>query len=84
MKPRKWGYKAYVLCGINGFAYDFEIYTGKQEMPVLENETNCGVSSYVIRLARVVPSHINHKFYFDNYSNCPKLQIFFAKRKRRI
>ena len=81
MKPHKWGYKVYVLCGSNGFAYDFENYTGKQEMPVLENESNCGVSgNIVIRLARAVPSHLNHKLFFDNYFNCPKLQIFLAKR----
>ena len=81
MKPHKWGYKVYVLCGSNGFAYDFEVYSGKQETPVLENETNGGFrGNIVIRLARSVPSHVNHKLYFDNYFNSPKLQIFLAKR----
>ena len=49
-------------------------------MLVWESETNCGFSGNVIRLAQAVPSHVNHKFYFDNYFKCPKLQIFLAKR----
>lgn len=29
-KPHKWGFKLFVLCGISGYVYDFEIYTGEQ------------------------------------------------------
>lgn len=27
-KPHKWGYKFFVLSGVSGFTYNFEIYTG--------------------------------------------------------
>ena len=30
-KPHKWGYKAFVLSGVSGFSYDFEIFTGKAD-----------------------------------------------------
>ena len=29
-KPNKWGYKLFVLCGVSGFSYDFEVYTGQE------------------------------------------------------
>jgi len=28
LKPHKWGYKLFVLCGVSGYGYNFEIYTG--------------------------------------------------------
>ncbi|XP_023943092.1 piggyBac transposable element-derived protein 4-like [Bicyclus anynana] len=31
-KPHKWGYKIYVLCGVTGFAYKFEIETGAENI----------------------------------------------------
>ena len=30
-KPHKWGYKVYALSGISGFAYDVELYSGKED-----------------------------------------------------
>lgn len=30
MKPHKWGYKLFVLCGSSKYAYDFEFYTGNE------------------------------------------------------
>nr|CAH7744544.1 unnamed protein product [Callosobruchus chinensis] len=29
-KPHKWGYKNFVLSGISGFSYDFDLYAGSQ------------------------------------------------------
>jgi hypothetical protein len=29
MKPHKWGFKIFVLAGVSGFMYNFEVYTGK-------------------------------------------------------
>ena len=30
LKPHKWGYKLYVLSGVTGYAYQFEIYSGQE------------------------------------------------------
>jgi hypothetical protein len=80
-KPHKWGYKVFVLSGVSGFAYDFECYTGKQDNTMLDGEKDCGASgNVVIRLARSIPSNVRHKLYFDNYFNCPELQIVLAHR----
>jgi len=49
----------------NGFAYNFELYAGKDDN---------------VLLARIVPSDNNHKSYFDNYFNSPHLQIHLASK----
>lgn len=80
-KPHNWGYKVWVLCGVSGYAYDFEVYTGKVDNCVIESETDCGASgNVVVRLARSIPSGLNHKLFFDNYFTSPELQIQLAKR----
>lgn len=67
-KPKKWGYKIYVLSGISGFMYNFEIYTGLENKKRFQSETNLGASANVVmRLLRDVPRHNNYQIYFDNY-----------------
>jgi len=80
-KLHKWGYKIFVLSGNSGFAYDFEVYTGKQDNVLLEGEHDCGASgNVVIRLTRAVPNNVGHKLFFDNYFCSPELQITLAHR----
>ena len=43
-----WGYKVWVLCGASGFAYDFEIYSGKSDNTLLDGEEDCGASGNVV------------------------------------
>jgi len=79
-KPHKWGYTIFVLSGNSGFAYDLEVYTGKEDNVLLEGEKDCGASGNVVtRLCRVVPN-VGHKVYFDNYFCSPDLQISLAQR----
>lgn len=49
-KPHKWGYKLYALCGTDLFAYNFEIYTGKENDSKfrLQNETDLGSSANIV------------------------------------
>ena len=80
-KPHKWGYKIYVISESSGFAYDFEIYSGKENNVLLDGERDCGASgNIIIRLARSIPSNLNHKLYFDNYFTNPEVQVFLAQR----
>jgi len=74
-KPHKWGYKIWVLSGKSGFAYDMEVYTGK-ENHVLAEEKDCGPSAnVVVRLARTIPP-VGHKLYFDNYFTSIDLLVY--------
>ena len=80
-KPHKWGYKVFVLSGNSGFAYDLEVYTGRQDNVLLDGEKDCGASgNVVIRLSRSVPNNVGHKLFFDNYFCSPELQVSLAHR----
>lgn len=49
MKPHKWGFKLYILAGISGFAYDFEIYSGQENSMVRpDGEPDLGASSNIV------------------------------------
>lgn len=70
MKPHKWGFKFFVVSGVSGYSYDFEIYTGQEneESKRHLDEPDIGASgNVVVRLLRDVPKHIHHRVYFDNY-----------------
>lgn len=56
-------------CRQSGFIYDFELYGVKESTPPLQDEEpNFGAcANIVVRLARTIPRHVNHKLYFDNY-----------------
>nr|AGK25051.1 transposase [Chilo suppressalis] len=77
-KPHKWGFKLFVMCSLQGFAYQFEIYSGKMIHDRLSTEPELGaVSDTVVRLTRRVPRNRNHIIYFDNfYTNIPLMHYF--------
>jgi len=55
-KPHKWGYKAFVLSGISGFSYDFDIFAAAQSNTVPDAAPDLGASSnVVVRLTQSVP-----------------------------
>jgi len=81
-KPNKWGYKIFVLSGVSGFSYNFEVYSGLENNPDqrLQNEPNLGASAnIVVRLARIIPKNQNYKLYFDNYYTTLALEVYFKK-----
>jgi hypothetical protein len=52
-KPHRWGYKIWVLSGVSGFAYDFEVYSGETH-EIEQGEADLGPSSnVVVRLCRI-------------------------------
>lgn len=82
-KPNRWGYKLFVLCGISGFAYDFEIYSGQENDNRfrLSSEPDLGAfSNVVVRLCRSVEQNVNHKVYFDNYFTSLKLIVYLQQQ----
>ncbi|KAE9525422.1 hypothetical protein AGLY_014222 [Aphis glycines] len=82
LKPHKWGYKIFVLSGVSGFSYNFEVYSGLENNPDqrLQNEPNLGASAnIVVRLARIIPKNQNYKLYFDNYYTTLALEVYLKK-----
>jgi hypothetical protein len=78
-KPKKWGYKAFVLCDSNGIVYNWELYTGTVKDPLhLPNVDTSG--NVVIRLCEIVKPNKYYKVYFDNWFNSIQLQIEMEKR----
>lgn len=79
-KPHKWGYKAYVLSGVSGFSYDFEIFAGAQSNVIIPGAPDLGVSSNVVaRLTQSVPRHVNYKIFFDNWFTSVPLMVYLRK-----
>lgn len=79
LKPSKWGFKLFVLCGSSGFAYNFEIYTG-QENVIEQKEPNLGASAnVVVRLAKIIPKYLRYRLYFDNYYTTLSLLQYLFK-----
>lgn len=78
-KPHRRAYKIFVLSGVSGFPYNFELYSG-QENVVRDGTPDCGASgNVVVRLCDPVPRNVRHKVYFDNYFNSPKLQVTLSQ-----
>lgn len=82
MKPHKWGFKLFVLSGVSGFAYEFEIYTDQEKFEQLnEGEPNFGATSnIVLRLARIIPRQKNYKLYHDNYYTALPIMTYLARQ----
>lgn len=82
-KPHKWGFKLFVLTDIQGFAYNFEIYSGQENETRFRklNEPDFGASSnVVVRLTRNIPAKKNHKIFFDNYYTAiPLMEYLFSR-----
>ncbi|XP_049304617.1 piggyBac transposable element-derived protein 1-like [Bactrocera dorsalis] len=60
VKPHKWGFKNFVLSGVTGFSYDFDVFAGAQSDKHPEGLPNLGISGNVVtRLAVTVPRYQN-------------------------
>lgn len=81
-KPHKWGFKLYMIAGVTGFCYKFEIYTGQENSANRpEGEPDLGPSSnVVVRLSRNIPEHQSFRLYHDNYYTSVPLTVYLAKK----
>lgn len=81
-KPHKWGYKMWVLSGVSGMSYNFELFGDKEACVQIDGEPSLGAASDVIvRLCRDIPSNVNHKVYYDNYFSSLPLVAYLDTRK---
>ena len=71
----------FVLSGVSAFSYNFEVFTDAGDNVCLPNEPDIGSSSnVVVRLARRLPSDVNHKLYIDSSFNNLPLQVYLKER----
>lgn len=75
-KPKKWGFKLFVMCDTTGYGYKFEIYSGAPETPDLGEPDLQPSANIVVRLVREVPKFQNHIIYFDNYYTTVALVVY--------
>ncbi|XP_050305075.1 piggyBac transposable element-derived protein 3-like [Anthonomus grandis grandis] len=79
-KPHKWGFKVFVLSGISGFSYSFDIFAGSQSNIVPADAPDLGTSSnVVVKFVERVPKHENHKIFFDNWFTSVPLMVYLTK-----
>lgn len=84
MKPHKWVYNFFVVCGVSGFSYNFEMYSGLENNDVnwYSWEPDFGASgNVVVRLCRIIPRNMNYKVYFDNYYTSVPLMVYTKNRQ---
>lgn len=79
-KPKKWGFKFYVLCDTSGYAHKFEIYTGMKETILPEEPDLQASANIVVRLVREVPRFKNYILYFDNYYTSIPLILYLRSQ----
>ena len=80
-KPHKLGYKVFVLSGVSGFSYDFEIFAGKQTNKMPDNCPSLSTSSnMVIKMAQTIPRLKNYKLFFDNRFTSLPLMVYLHKK----
>lgn len=79
-KPHKWGYKVFVLSGVSGFSYDFDIFAGEQTNKMPDNCPSLTTSSnMVIKMAHTIPRQQNYKIFFDNWFTSLPLMVYLHK-----
>jgi len=71
-KPKKWGFKFFVLCGKSGLIHRIELYQGKSSSNP-EHPTIGKSGLVVLRLLQSIPKHKNYKIFFDNWFTSPSL-----------
>lgn len=76
-KPKRWGYKIFVLSENRGMVYNFEVYTG-QISPCWPTRHSGNI---VLSLSRLIPDNTSHKLFFDNWFSSVDLQMILEKRK---
>ncbi|XP_065645634.1 piggyBac transposable element-derived protein 1-like [Hydra vulgaris] len=81
MKPFKWGFKLFVICGVSGFAYKFEVYSGQENKKAEIDQPDVGASANVVkRLSTIIPANQIYRLYFDNYYTSLTLFAYLAKK----
>ena len=83
-KPTKSEYKLWLLAGVSGYVFNFEIVgeNGVKGPPPGELVIN-GVSesSYIVWRLAYIFAEKKYKFFFDNYFASPELYVYLKEKK---
>jgi hypothetical protein len=76
-KPKKWGLRIFVRCGVSGIVYDFYLYGGDntfRDVVFSDREESFGLSGkVVIALSMSIPRPVCTVLYFDKKICSPDL-----------
>ena len=72
-KPKKWGYKFFLLYSKYGLVHHLELYKGKHETAVIPDHKLGKSSAVVVRLLQHIKKRVKHKVLFDNWFSSPDL-----------
>ncbi|XP_058881426.1 piggyBac transposable element-derived protein 3-like [Acipenser ruthenus] len=79
-KPKRWGYKLFLLSDSNGIIYNFDIYTGS--ISPVDGMPDIGASgNVVLRLVSIISDNLSYKIFFDNWLCSIDLQVALQKQK---
>nr|XP_047139096.1 uncharacterized protein LOC124815006 [Hydra vulgaris] len=79
MKPKKWGFKIYVLSGVDGLVHNFEIHTGPIDVCPGQPDLKA-LGNIVMNLLVNVSRQKWHKLYFDNwYTSLELVKTLFTQ-----
>lgn len=75
-KPKKWGFKLWARCGIDGILHDFEVYQGKGNV----NPALGMAGEVVMKMTEKLTENVNFKVCADNFfSSVQLVQALKAK-----
>ncbi|XP_066969111.1 piggyBac transposable element-derived protein 3-like [Macrobrachium rosenbergii] len=66
VKPIRFGYKLWALCGTSGYCYNFDLYCGTNPQLDKNDEIALG-SKVVLKMLEAVADPESHTVFFDNY-----------------
>lgn len=70
-KPIRFGFKLWMLCGVDGYPYQAAIYSGKTDRP-----EGVGLGEHVVlSFANLIPDTSCHKLFFDNFFSSHDLLV---------
>jgi len=70
----------FVLSGVSGFSYDFELFAGTQTNIMPNNLPSLLVSSnMVVKMTATIPKNCNYKIFFDNWFTSLNLLVYLEK-----
>ena len=78
-KPKKWGYKIFVLSGVDGLIHNLEIYTGKIEPCPGQPDIKASGNIVLLLLAAILRG-VWYKIYCDNWFTSVGLQTTLSKQ----
>ena len=83
MKPIRFGYKFWALCGNDGYCYNFLLYCGKCQTDEEEFADLSLGSKVVLKMLSIVEDPKSYRVFFDNYFTSHDLLVLLKEQGYR-